>query len=204
MKRLVLLALFAFHTSLAGAVQPATPDVQTNLMEQNCDACGPVQSANIRNVIASGWTVVCKSSIAVAAPADTNEDVLATCTIPSGTMGANGWIRVTAQWSFTNNVNNKTGRARLGGASGTIYYQHLGNSTLAVVAMTTISNRGSPSSQTGNSFATSSAGATAANAPTTSSVDTTAATTFVITCQKASSGDSCQLESYLVELYYSK
>lgn len=147
----------------------------------------------------SGVFVLCKSAVPVTAPADTTEDVLYTCTVPANAMGANGVLRITTRWTITNNANAKTLRVHLGGIGGVDY---MGNSVSGVSAQQhqiLIQNRGATNSQYG--FGASQAPFQAqVAAPITSAVDTTAATTIVITGQKAVGTDTITLESVLVEL----
>lgn len=146
--------------------------------------------------------VLAKSGAAVNTPADTSEDTLATITIPANAMGANGFLRITTLWTFTSSGNNKTPRIRFSGAAGTIYMNPVFTATVGLAQMTVIANRGATNSQVGFASAATNGGlgVSSASANVTSSVDTTAATTVVITGQKASAGETLTLESYLVEL----
>jgi len=135
------------------------------------------------------------SAVAVNAPADTNENILATITIPAGAMGLNGIIRFVSDISCTNNVNAKTMRLRFSGIGGTV----LDTTNMASVGARTqsimIFNRGVANSQrviyyTNNQTIY----------PTSSAVDTSVATTLVLTMVKATAGDTVTLESYLAEL----
>jgi len=147
------------------------------------------------------WYPLQSSAVAASCPADTTEDVLATVTIPAGSMGANGWLRMMGFWSFTNNGNNKTVRVRLGGVSGTVLLQYVFTTHINMRAMLEIGNANSQSSQVGTLSYSTSSGATQ-SAKNTAAIDTSSATTLVFTGQKASSGDTLTLESYLVELLY--
>lgn len=158
-------------------------------------------SGNITSNSGSVPYVLCQSAVAVSAPADTNEDVLYTCTVPAGAMGANGSLRVAFAASLTNNANAKTLRVRLGGASGTIYFQGNTASMAGWNGQIAISNRNAANSQVGAN-AGSSVGGLGNSAIVTSAVDTTLATTLLITCQKATAVDTCTLERVLVELLY--
>jgi hypothetical protein len=141
------------------------------------------------------------SGEAVSGAADTNENTLATVTIAAGLMGVNGIIRVETLWSFTNSVNNKNLRWRLGGIGGTAYLDATQTTTATYHDLRALRNRNSASSQVGWA-ATATAGGHGAStsAVTTSSVNTAAATTLVITGQKASAGETLTLEAYTVEL----
>jgi hypothetical protein len=54
---------------------------------------------------------------------DTNETVLATISLPPGTLGANGVLRLRASGTLTSSGNNKTVNLRLGGVAGTVLAQ---------------------------------------------------------------------------------
>lgn len=141
------------------------------------------------------------SAVVSTAPADTNENVLATITVPAGAMGANGFIRVTALWGTTSSAGVKTLRIRFGGAAGTAYYSGTQSNNIGSLAVSTIANRNSQSSQVGSAALNQPSGANGMG-PVTSAVDTSAATTIVISGQKATAGDTLSLEMYLVELIY--
>lgn len=140
-----------------------------------------------------------QSAVAVSAGADTTEDTLATITIPANIIGPNGSVEVLTLWSYTNSANNKTLRVRFSGASGTQYLNTAVTTTATLQHLAIIRNVNSASSQKAGYNGTVSF-STSGNAPVTSSVDTTAATTVVITGQKASSGETLTLESYEVRV----
>lgn len=151
----------------------------------------------------SGYPIILAQSwAAVSGAADTNENTLATITVPANAMGANGRLRIQTQWTFTNNANNKTVRIRFSGAAGTQYLVNTSASVAGILqATTTIANRGATNSQIGAStlVAATTFGVNG-TASTTSAVDTTAATTLVITAQKATGTDTMTLDGYTVEL----
>lgn len=142
------------------------------------------------------------SAVAATAPADTNENILATISLPAGVMGINGVLRIWSRWTVTASANAKTLRIRLGGIGGTAHFlQAFGATDVTQRDCTEIANRGSASSQIGRVNAAGSGGFGASTgAFTTSSIDTTVATTLVLTGVKASAGETLTLESYLVEL----
>ncbi|MBS0175502.1 MAG: hypothetical protein JSR64_15785 [Nitrospira sp.] len=146
--------------------------------------------------------VLGKSGAAVNTPADTSEDTLATINIPANAMGANGVLRIYTLWSFTSSANNKTLRIRFSGGAGTIYMNPVFTTSVGYSSLTMIMNRNATNSQVGFASAGTNGGlgSSSASANVTSSVDTTAATSLVITGQKASAGETLTLESYLVEL----
>jgi hypothetical protein len=158
--------------------------------------------ASVRAKLNDRWQILAQSSGAVSCPADTTEDVLATITIPANAMGPNGRLRITTLWSNTNSGNTKSMRARLGGASGTLYMNVGVTASAALMDIRQISNRNAANSQVGSSTGTTGGLGVSGVAPITSAIDTTADTTLVLTGQKATSGETLTLESYLVELYY--
>lgn len=140
-----------------------------------------------------------KSGTAVSAPADTTEDTLATITVPANAIGANGVIKYTLNLALTNNANVKTLRVRFSGAAGTV----LGSANLAgefnVFWQGTIFNANATNAQNADAFYVANPAA-AISLHGTSAIDTTAATTIVITGQKATAGDTFTLSNYLFEL----
>lgn len=148
------------------------------------------------------WYPLANSAVAVSGSNDTNENTLATVTVPAGAMGANGVLRITALWSVTNNANAKTIRMRFSGAAGTVFYSQGLASLVSAHQMVLIRNRNSQSSQVGFAAAVAATFTTTTGSPTTASVDTSAATTLLFTVQKATGTDTMTLESYEVEVLY--
>jgi hypothetical protein len=149
--------------------------------------------------------ILAQSAVAVSAPVDTTEDTLATIPVPANAMGANGILRISTLWSFTNNANSKTTRVRFSGGAGTIINGNTNNSVPTQDSLHTIKNRGVTNSQVGSMFGVVGApGSTFAiiSGPTAIAADTAAATTIVITGQKATSTDTLTLESYCVEVLF--
>jgi hypothetical protein len=148
--------------------------------------------------------VLASSSAQVTAPAnDTNENVLATVTVPAGAMGANGWIRVWATFGCTNSSNTKVCRVRLGSPSANSFATISVTTSLAEAFVAQVQNRSSESSQV---IATATGSLTGlGNVGTgvgTLSVDTSAETTLYITGQKNTGSETLTLERYVVELHY--
>lgn len=143
--------------------------------------------------------VLALSNVAVNAPADTNENTLATITVPGRAMGLNGRLRVTTAWSLTNNANAKSLLVRFSGAAGTTFQSASGASVAVYKAVCDIMNVNAANAQKGGSPFSGVLGS-GASAFATSAVDTTGDTTIVIRAQKGTAGDTITLESYLVEL----
>lgn len=141
-----------------------------------------------------------QSFAVVTAPADTNEDTLATITIPANAMGPNGMLRIAAMWAYTSSANNKTIRIRYSGAAGTAFFQTTQTTNSGFSATILIGNANATNSQIGYLDSTSTTFGGAVVARPTAAVDTTVATTVVITGAKASAGETMQLVGYCVEL----
>lgn len=150
-------------------------------------------------VLFSTWRVLAQSSVALSAPADTNENTLVTVAIPAGVMGANGRVRVTSLWSMTNSSNNKTTRVRFDGVA-------FGSVTHTTVAsyreVREVCNRNSVSSQIGTMPGGVGGWSTTTGALVTSTANTSGSVNVTLTAQKASAGETVTLESYLVEVLY--
>ena len=139
--------------------------------------------------------IIAHSAVAVTAPADTSENVLATITVPAGALGLDGSLIVTHFVTCTNNANAKTIRHRFSGAAGAVYLAPSIASSAGQAGRSRIANRGTASSQVGAVF-----DGFTATGPSTSAADTTAATTAVITALKATAGDTITLESWMAEI----
>lgn len=140
--------------------------------------------------------VLAQSGVAASVTGTTNETTLATITLPGGAMGINGGVRIHTLWSMTNNANNKTQKVKFGGTSILFYTltSVAGNQTLTIYR-----NRGAANSQVGLANSSTGIGNTS-SAPTTSSIDTSADVTILITGQLATGTDTLTLEAYSVEV----
>jgi hypothetical protein len=151
--------------------------------------------------------VLAKSAVAASNTAVTTEEALATITIPANAMGPNGFLRIFTAWTFTNSANTKTFRVRLGGISGTVFWQAAISTQNVFRDIFLIANRNATNSQVGSHIvAAETAGGLGqlggGNLYQTGTIDTSASTTLVITGQKGSSGETLTLEMYFVELFY--
>lgn len=179
-------------------------DNQVNIGALGANPQRPSQiHAAIRMTIAGNQVAytLCKTAVAAAAPGDTSEDILFTCTVPAGAIGNTGAFRLHFMSTVTNNANNKTIRVRFGGIAGTAYFSAVvGTGVANLSGQVQIQNRNFQNSQVGDATAFAS-NATIAQGVTTSAVDTSAASTdVVITCQKAVAGDTCQFEAATAEI----
>jgi hypothetical protein len=167
------------------------------------------QLASAQTISGSGPSVAASPSAralcrmtgpSVSAPADVTEDVLATCTVPANSLGPNGYLLVSAFFSASGAGGNRTVRIRWSGAGGTPIHGYGAGATVTdIVAMTQTRNVGATNSQV-NLGTVLTTGFGGAQSKTTVAVDTTAATTVVISCQKAVGTDVCTLDQYLVQL----
>lgn len=144
--------------------------------------------------------ILAQSAVAITSPADTNENTLATITVPANAMGPNGRIRVWETWTVNNNANVKTRRTKIGGASGSVFNSANIASTVSQSCVSWIANVNNTAVQSGTAPGSSSGIGSSSSANDTAAVDTTAETTIVITAQKATGSDTMTLENYLVEL----
>jgi len=143
------------------------------------------------------YVVAASAATGMSTTGDTNENTLATITIPAGAMGANGIVRITTVFSYTNSANTKSLRVKFGGTT----YQNTSVTTTASARyQTQIHNRNATNSQGGGHI--SGTFATSSGNPVTSSVDTTAAVTVLITGQNGLGSETITLESYSVEVIY--
>lgn len=155
----------------------------------------PVERKRSRQV------VLAQSAVAATAPADTNENVLATIPVPGGAMGLNGRLLITTQWTITSSANNKILRVRFSGAAGTLFLNGTFTTSATARMQTEIANRNAANSQVGGSSLASGTWGGSTGAIVTAAVDTAADTTLVIAGTKASGAETITLESYSVELY---
>jgi hypothetical protein len=157
------------------------------------------------SIAASQWVGVprnvASSGVQSGVTGTTDETTLATITLPAGSMGANGWIRLRTQTSQTNNANSKIFKVYMGG-------EEVINSTAgytdssATSRITQVWNRGAENSQvTGPKSAVNDPSETA-SALTTFAVDTSADVTILITGRLTDGADELNLEAYSLEVCY--
>jgi hypothetical protein len=113
-------------------------------------------------------------------------------------------LRIWAQWSFTNNANNKSLRTRLGGLSGTQIYAAGFTTQVGFTQMLSVMNRNSASAQLFGNVAGSSGGLGVAGGawPNTGAVNMSAAQDLVLSGALSNAGDTVTLEAYQVDLLY--
>ena len=140
--------------------------------------------------------VLARSAVAASGAADTNENTLATITVPAGALGSSGAVRISCLFSYTNSANNKTLRVKFGG---TTYFSQVVTTTGLQSLTVGVSNRTS-ATQVGWFPLNPNPYNAQAGSAVTSSVDTSAAVTILITGQKATAGETLTLECYSVEI----
>lgn len=155
----------------------------------------------IPSISAGGGTnrvTLARGGFSTSAPSDTTEDVLLTVAVPAG-IGPNAQIVVHLTGQQNAGGSNKTWRVRWGGTSGDIIGTLVSN-TIANLSMTSyITNANATGTQWtfGEYMADAAAGALPAGL---SSVNTTSATSIIISCQKAIAADVCVLNQVTVDL----
>jgi hypothetical protein len=141
-----------------------------------------------------------RSFVAATAPADANLNTLATIAIPAGAIGANGFVEVYTQWSWTSSANAKTPRIDLGAS--TMWAPAGFTSTTGLSQMYTFGNRNNAASQVGQPQAfVGGVGTTTLN-PVTTAENTANALNLLIRATKATAGETLTLEGYWVKVYY--
>lgn len=126
------------------------------------------------------------------------ETALATITVPANAMGIHGQLHIHTNRTWTNDASGKTSRIRFSSISGTAFRTTADASTAGISDYIVISNAGVTNSQVGGQASTGAG--LGVGALTTASVDTTAATTVVISAQLTDTADTMTLSSYRVLL----
>ena len=135
-------------------------------------------------------------SAPVSLTGSTSAVTLATITIPAGLLGANGKLKIYPLWSTTNNANQKTLRAIFSGSTcSTMVSQSVPNNSGLLI----IRNINSESVQKCSSGLVAGIGSSTGSIASLT-VDTTAATTLVISGQLAVGTDTLTLEDLFVEV----
>jgi hypothetical protein len=146
----------------------------------------------------SQWHIVQKSAVS-ASVASVTETALATYTIPAGSIGANGVIRVSAYFSFPNSANAKTMFVRLGGLTGTAFLSNSATTNAGWRYIVEIYNNNSQSSQVGGP-ASGAIGAN--NATTVVSAVNTAINQDLVISGLTNGTETLTLNNYIIEICY--
>jgi hypothetical protein len=155
----------------------------------------PAKAAFVTRPAGQNFRVFARGS-SLSHTGDTNLTTLATIVIPGRTLGANGSIRVTMVWDYTNSGNVKTLSGTFGG---TTFWQVAPTTTLTRRSQFGLANAGATNSQIGGPSGIDGF-TTATTAQVTAAVDTTADQNLVLRCQLANSGETITLDTYIVEL----
>ena len=145
--------------------------------------------------------VIWKASTPVSGGNDGNENTLATINIPANTIGPNGRVVVYTSWTVNNNANSKTARYRFSGTSGTAIMQKNLPSGVSANVVGFMANRNAANSQVGGELS-GAIGVVSGNTLSTAAIDTTSASTIVITAQKSTGTDTMTLESGFAHVMY--
>ncbi len=170
--------------------------------EITCTAAGRalIDDADARHQCATlgTWRVLAASAVAVSHTGSTSETTLATVSVPAGAIGANGALRVTMVWSYTNSANAKTARMRLGGTSFLVFNATTTSSARIEHQIHNVNSEGAQKGWVNNGTAFGSSTGTIVTA----SIDTTVAQDITFRGGLANAGETITLESYLVELFH--
>jgi hypothetical protein len=129
----------------------------------------------------------------------TGETTLATVAIPGNTLGANGALRITAQWTKTGTAGTVDPRIKFGGTT----YMDIGAAGATVLSgryQTEIHNRNVTNSQIGTAIGQANFAMQATTTSVTTALDTTTSQNVTFTCQLGNTGDTCELSSYTIEI----
>lgn len=162
-----------------------------------------------RRLAPNSWTgnapiVLAQSAVQVSHTGNTNETVLATITIPAGSIGPNGRVEIAPTNGNNSSGNSKTYRVRVGtsgaGTGGTQIWAASNTTNTVHNAVMGFANRNGTNSQVATVSPASATGLSGGTL-TTLSLDTTAAIDVAFTGQLANAGDSVTIEAYAVILY---
>ena len=155
---------------------------------------------NAAHVVSGAPEILAVSFASVVAPADTAENILATVNIPA--LGVGDAVRCVFLVTFTNNSNLKTPRIRLGGIGGTDFGPLSNWNTHQYLRWEIwFGNNGATNAQNGWGSGNTGDSSFRHRGPITATIDTSVATTLVITMQKATGTDTATLIGYEAELY---
>lgn len=198
---------FCYVTNLNGAsvsMFSTSATIQLPLIEGTFDQTGGIGGNRLNingDFLVNGVEInnparlLSKSGVAVIAPNDLLENVLATINVPA--LHPNDQLRLYVLATCTNNANVKTIRARLGGIGGVAYEAVNMANNVSLSFVTEIVNRNAVNSQIGPPTV---GYGLSVNPPVTSAVDTSVPQTIVLTAQKAVAGDVMVLECFLCEI----
>jgi len=183
-------------TATIRLVRAGFPEQQASLLSElfpEMDRGLEPDTAGSYRVVSRPMELLHNSAIAVSCASTAVDEVLASFTIPAGTVGANSIIQIEPLWTYTNSATNKILRVKMGGA---LVYSVTRTTSTMEIPLIVVANRNSLSSQIQpyvDKYETA-----AASTPATHAIDFSAAVDVEITGQRASSGDTLTLEYYRV------
>lgn len=132
---------------------------------------------------------------------DTGEEFGPAITVPGNVLGPNGQLRLTMLHAASpSNANGKTVRNRFSGNGGAIGFSGGMGGSIKGFSLSHWANRNAPNAQVSGGFLIGNNGSPTASIGAEGAVDTTAASTLVISLQRATATDNLVLDSFLVEL----
>lgn len=141
-----------------------------------------------------------QSGLSLANPTDTNENILATITVPAHSLGKNGLLEIDTQWVVSNDADVKTARVRWGGIGGTVVGQLTLTSNTGGRCTTYIQAENLTNAQRSYMIGGLDTTVIRVWGAAALTVDTTADVTIVITAQRGSGSGAFSLRSYSVKL----
>jgi hypothetical protein len=144
-------------------------------------------------------TPLASGSTQITHTGDTSETVLKAVTIPGGTLGPNGRLRITAIWGMTGAGGTRAVNVKFGGGANYFLSHVYTTGGLSARNQTDIANRDDEAVQIGSASGQVN-WSQSGTAVVTRTVDTTQDQDIDFAVQLADAGDTVSLESYLVEL----
>jgi hypothetical protein len=135
--------------------------------------------------------VLSSSAVAVACALTATDEILASFSIPAGTLGVNSILQIEPLWTFPSSANNKILKIKI---AGTTVYSATRTTSAKEGPLVVLANRNSLSAQImpyDNTYVTAGTGT-----PATFTIDFSVAVTVEITGQRANSGESLKLEYF--------
>jgi hypothetical protein len=146
--------------------------------------------------LGSTVTILAQTAAPASVTGTTVETTLGTVTVPGGTIGPNGVLRISAQWTYTNNADVKTIATYFGSSK---ILTLAGSTQASLTVIRTIRSRNSLTSQITESLG-SAGPSTSSGVSTALAVNTATAQTVTFTAALANVADTVTLEGYTVEL----
>ena len=152
-----------------------------------------VARASGGDIITRPVEVLAGSAVAVSCASSAVDEVLASFTIPAGTMGVNSILQIEPLWTFTTSANNKIVKVKVGGST---VYTATRTTSVKEAPLIVLANRNSLAAQIkpyDDNHVVAGSGT-----PTTYTIDFSVAVDVEITGQRANSGDALTLEYFRV------